>query len=410
MVAKMRDNHPNLFHRITEQQFTSGISAAKVEIRDVRSAMECYLAIKKVVASIQDGHTQLFDRGNLGIEELRYPFRLEAFSDGIFVTVIRKDYKRYLASQVLRINGMPIDGVLALTTAITSMDNQYGRIRPSVQDITFPRTLYGLGIIVSDYSVELAVVTKDGSTEEVRIEAVNDNTPINWSNWLNMGPTAGDYVNAATLLGDKTPLHLKKLGDNVEYYWFEHLADEKSIYLQYNQVADQSDHFETWAEFTERVWNYIDHHKADIGKLIIDLRYNDGGIARMFMPFLNHIIRSEALSQRGSLFVLTSNRTFSAAVIIMTEFSVHTEAIFVGTPAASPFNSFSSMNVVGIVPNRGWGVGVSSRQNDNSWSSHRQYYPPDILAPFTSQDFFLGRDPALSVIFSDMHFATLAED
>ena len=141
------------------------------------------------------------------------------------------------------------------------------------------------------------------------IRAVSDNSPIIWSNWLNIAPAAGEYVSAATLLGDNVPLHIKKLGENIEYYWFEHIREEKAIYLQYNQVADQRDHFETWAEFTKRVWNYINQHEADIEKQIIDRRYNDGGVARMFMPFLNHVIRSDTLSRKGNLFVLTSNRT-----------------------------------------------------------------------------------------------------
>ena len=159
VVTRMRENHPNLYHRINEKGFESTITAARLEISVADSVMECYLAIKKVVASIQDGHTQLFDRDNLGVEQLRYPFRLEAFSDGVFVTVIRKDYEQYLASRVLEIDGMSIDDVPALTTEITSMDNEYGRIRPFVQDITFAKTIYGLGITKVENELELTVRT-----------------------------------------------------------------------------------------------------------------------------------------------------------------------------------------------------------------------------------------------------------
>ena len=409
VVTQLKDHHPHIYYRISEEKFNTNVINATKEIKATKTDLECYFVIKKVVAGIQDGHTQLFDRGTLGIDNLRFPFRLDKFTDGAFITVIRKDYKKFLGAKVISINGKSIEQVLKLTSAITNIDNEFGKIRSSVQDITFARTMFGLGITNSEKIIELELITKDGKRENIEFESIFDTSPILWSNRLNMAPAKGDYISIVNLLGDKTPLHLKKQGDNIEFYWFEHLKKEKAIYFQYNQVANQRDHYETWVEFTNRIWQYIDSHKDEIDKLIIDIRYNDGGNGRTMVPFINQIIKRDKFCNGKNLLVLTSNRTYSAAVILMTELAVHTDAIFIGSPAGCPFNFFSDMEIVDNLPNSGAGLGIASRQIDNAWSHQTVFFQPDFPAPFSSNDYFSGKDPTLALALKGLGLKNIAE-
>ena len=82
VVETISDNHPNIYYRISEDRFADAVNEARTRIGNIDTAFDCYLVLKRVVAKIQDGHTQLFDRGRLGIEELRFPYRMERFSDG----------------------------------------------------------------------------------------------------------------------------------------------------------------------------------------------------------------------------------------------------------------------------------------------------------------------------------------
>lgn len=55
VVETISPNHPNIYFRISETQFAEVIDAARTRIGEVRSALDCFLALKRVVASVQDG-------------------------------------------------------------------------------------------------------------------------------------------------------------------------------------------------------------------------------------------------------------------------------------------------------------------------------------------------------------------
>ncbi len=398
VVATLRSKHPNLYYRISEQDFADVVAQARDQIKGARSDLESLYAIRRTIATIQDGHTQMDDRGaGLDLVGLRFPFRVDRFTDGVFITVIHQDHKAFLGSQIIAVDGVAMEDVYDVLERSANMDNQFGRIRPALAGLTFARILYGVGITQSVESVELDVITITGEPATLTLESIPDTGAILWSNRLNIGPTAGEYVHPAAVLGSRTPLHLRKQGPDVEYYWFEHVANAKALYVQMNQVANQRGGDETLAEFTDRVWRYVDDHTRDVEKLVLDLRYNDGGLARRIIPFVNEIIKRDHINNRNSLFVLVGKRTYSASVIFLTELVVHTNAVVIGDPPASPFGFFSDTRSVGNLPNSGFGLYVAGRQVDNSWSSDTVYFPPDIPAPFSSRDYFDGIDPGLEI-------------
>jgi hypothetical protein len=397
VVTQLQSHHPNLHYRISEEDFAAVIEQSRTEIRDARSDIEAYFAIKRTVASIQDVHTQLWEGGAFAISDLRFPFRLDRFTDGIFITVISKEYERALGARVIAINGTPVEEVLAIVDASTNADNEFGRIHPILTAITLARFMYGLGIADGMEKMVLDVIPMRGEPTTLTLESVADTSSISWFNRFNVGPTEGEYVHAPTLLGDDTPLHLKQRGQDGAFYWFEHLAEEKALYVQLNQIANQPGNDETLAQFTDRLWSYADERADEVRKIIIDLRYNDGGNALRIIPFVNEIIKRDLINDRESLFILVGNRTNSAAVIFLTELLFHTNPVVLGEPPACPFNFFSNSALRGNLPNSGFQLMVASRQIDNSWSNDTVYYRPDIPAPFSSSDYFGGHDPALEI-------------
>jgi hypothetical protein len=394
---QLRSYHPNLYYRISEEEFDAVIEQSRGEITDARSDLEAYFAIKKTVASIQDVHTQLWEGGAFPLSDLRFPFRLDRFTDGVFITVIAKEYENALGARVTAINGIPVEEVLAIVDGSTNADNEFGRIHPNLTAITLARFIYGLGIADGVDKIELNVIPAGGEPTRLSLESIADTSSISWFNRVVIGPTKGEYVHAASLLGDDTPLHLKRRGQDGAFYWFDHLDEEKTLYFQLNQVANQPGGDETLAQFTDRVWSYVDEHADEVDKLIIDLRYNDGGNALRIIPFVNEVIKRDHINDRESLFVLVGSRTNSAAVIFLTELLFHTDPIVIGEPPACPFNFFSNSVLRGNLPNSGFRLRVASRQIDNSWSNDTVYYRPDIPAPFSSSDYFGGRDPALEI-------------
>lgn len=397
VIAQLQAHHPHLYYRISPADVDALVAESRAEIRRARSDEAAYFAIRRVIAGVHDGHTQLWDNGAFRMSDLRFPFRLARFTDGVFITVIAQAYQSALGARVTAVNATPIDTVLAIAASTEGVDSPLARGRPSLTGITFARILYGLGLAANVDRVVLDVTLRDGQRTTLTLDAIADTNSIGWVNRVNEGPTVGEYVSAATMLGRRTPLHLRRQGPDLAYYWFEAVPGERALYVQLNQVGDEPGGPETLPQFTDRLWSYVDAHADAVDKLVIDLRYNDGGNAREIIPFVNEIIRHDALNRRGRLFVLVGERTYSAAVIFLTELVVHTNAIVLGDPPACPFNLFSDALSRGRLPNSGFELMVASRQIDNAWSPDTVYYPPDIPAPFSSQDYFAGRDPALEI-------------
>lgn len=136
-------------------------------------------------------------------------------------------------------------------------------------------------------------------------------------------------------------------------------------------------------------------------KLILDLRYNGGGDGSMAIPFVNELIKREhSINQPGRLYVLVGRKTFSASVSFLGEVKDHTAAIFVGEPPRSPYNHFGDPTSIDL-PNSGMQLDVSNRYWQFSTSDDESpTIPVRYPAPFSSDDYFAGKDPALDAILA----------
>jgi tetratricopeptide (TPR) repeat protein len=355
------------------------------------------------VAIIEDGHTGLLEEGIFNLLDLRFPFRVAEFTDGIYITTIEKKNEAFLGSRLRAVNGRPIENVLAAIEKVVSGDNEFGLRYWTLNGMVFARVLYGLKVIDNPNHVELELITGRGEPAKLTLHSIQANRPIGygWSQPLHVGPTEGEYVSPSDRLGEKRPLYFKNQGQGVKFYWFEHLVEEKTIYFQFNQVMNQPNHEESFAQFSARMWDYVDQNAGNISKFIIDLRYNNGGNGLLILPFLNQIIKRDYINKEGRLYVISGKKTYSAASILMYELAVHTRALFVGEPDACGADLFSDSRHAGNLPNSGFPLWIASLQFTNRWPiSNSEYFIPHFPAAFSSHDYFNGIDPAVDLILS----------
>lgn len=381
-ITKMKEIHPNIYYRIKEDEFNKVVEQSRFAIEHADSDFECYNAIRKVVASIKDGHTLLSYSGKIDFQASRLPLRINYFTDGCFITAIDTSNKELLGAQVSAVDGVPLEEAMQKIMNITSMDNDYGRRDRAMEMLRFPLVLFGLGISKNKSSVTLTLIDKQGTTfkhQITAIESFNDN----------------ELYTLKSLLQSRTPLHLK---NTQKYYWFEYLPESKAVYFQLNVVNNEPGNAESFDQFIKRFWQYVDDHTRETDKIIIDLRNNTGGSGRMVIPFVKEIIKRDRINTSGRLFTIVGNKTFSAAVVFITELITYTETVFVGDPTGCPSNLFSNNTAAGFLPNSNYRLYVATRQIDNSWSSNRDFFPPDIPASFSSAGYFNGEDPALDII------------
>ncbi|MCJ7579476.1 MAG: hypothetical protein MUP98_02960 [Candidatus Aminicenantes bacterium] len=403
IISKLESHHPNLYYKINKTIFDSIVAESRNEIAQSKSDIECYFAIRKIIAIIEDGHTALLENGIFNLLDLRFPFRVDEFTDGVYITLISKEHEMFLGSRVIAINGKPIENILATIEKVVSMDNEFGRKYFALNGISFARILYGLRIIDNSDHIDLELITKNGEPTKLKLQSILDDINIDygWSNRLNIGPTKGEYISSSDMHGEKTPLHFKNQGSKIKYYWFEHLVNERTLYFQFNQVMNQQNNDETFAQFSARMWDYIDQNAKNINKFIIDLRYNNGGNGIIILPFLNQIIKRDHINKEGSLYVISGKRTYSAASLLMNELAVHTHAIFVGEPDACGSDLFSDNRLVGNLPHSGFPLYIASLQFTRRFPvNNTEYFMPHFPAPFSSHDYFTGIDPAMDLILN----------
>jgi hypothetical protein len=193
-------------------------------------------------------------------------------------------------------------------------------------------------------------------------------------------------------LAEPLPRYLRNA---VQNYWFDFLPDERTVYFQFNQVRD--DPQEPFADFSRRLFGFLDDQVVD--RLVIDIRWNDGGNTFLEIPFLHRLIGSR-LNRRGSLFVIIGRRTFSAAQNFATLIDRHTEAIFVGEPTGSS-PTFVGETVEFELPYSHVQANVSDLLWQSSWPmDYRTWLPPTLYTPPTFATYRMNRDPAMEAILA----------
>lgn len=403
VVSKLEANHPDLFYKTDKAKFDSIVSESRREIAQSKSDLECHLAIRKIAASIEDGHTGLSEEGIFNLLDLRFPFRVAEFTDGVYITAIKKEYETFLGSRLRAINGQPIENILATIEKVVSADNEFGRRYWASNGIPFARVLHGLKVIDNPDRMELELITERGEPAKLTLHSIQDNSRMGygWSLPLQVGPTKGEYVSPPDRLGEKGPLHFKNQGPRIRFYWFEHLVKDQALYFQFNQIMNQPNQEESFAQFSDRMWDYVDQNAGNIRKFIIDLRYNSGGNGLLILPFLNQVIKRDFVNKEGRLYVISGKKTYSAASILMYELAVHTRAIFVGEPDGCGADLFSDSRPAGNLPNSGFPLWIASLQFTNRWPiSNSEYFIPHFPAAFSGHDYFNGIDPAVDLILS----------
>ncbi|HYO91471.1 MAG TPA: tetratricopeptide repeat protein, partial [Pyrinomonadaceae bacterium] len=189
-----------------------------------------------------------------------------------------------------------------------------------------------------------------------------------------------------------TPLWLK---DPENLYWFEYLEDSKTVYVQYNGVADKEK--ESIADFSKRLFAFVESHPVE--RLILDLRRNGGGNNFLNKPLLLGLIKSK-IDERGKFFTIIGRRTFSAAQNFVNELEKYTNTIFVGEPTAENVNFYGDAARIQL-PNSGLVVRASTLWWQNmDPRDKRQWTGPQVAAELTSEDYRTNNDPALKAIFA----------
>jgi len=360
--------------------------AALVASVPSRTDAELTYALATLLTGFGDAHSGLQGSALLGQS---LPLQFSSFEDGYFVTAADPAYASLVGAQVLGVGGHPIAEVEAAIARTVGRDNEGRWIQVQVANrLRYPGLLFAAGLLPALDSAPLRLRALDGRETTIAV-AADRRFPDIW----NMKPAPPGWTTIAQALPGPDPLYLRHPEKN---YWLEPLPDGRSLYFGFNTIRD--DPQESLAAFAARLETYVNAHNVD--RLVIDLRWNNGGNTQLYTPLLAALLRLDRIDRRGRLIVLIGRKTISAGQNFAAELQRFTPATFAGEPTAS------SPNFVGeddpfVLPYSKLMVNVSTLawqmslpQDRRTWIAPFLYLPPTFEALRRKQD------PLLDAILS----------
>jgi hypothetical protein len=376
-VENLKATHINLFHTVSEGDFNDAVKSLTDGVPEMDD-FEIALELIAISAMIGDGHTWTWFSETFNPERL--PFGLGELSDGVFIVETIPEFEDFVGRRIVSISGHPVESLLEKPYRFMSRDNEYTLLNARVHWLTNEAFLRYEEIVNPEGSIAIGIESKDGTIEVVDF----DFTP-------RMGYFSAKKVSVER---DTIPLYLQRTD---ETYWMEYLKKGKTLFVQINAVRDAEDG-PRLGQFAREIVKTFEAKKAK--KLVIDLRHNGGGNGDLTRTFVSAISRNDKINQPGRLFVITSPKTFSAALMFTVRLERATEALFAGVPGGGKPNSYGEFNAF-TLPNSGLHGSVSSRWHEEGEPDDtREFVPMDIPVSLSSKDYFAGRDPVLDAILA----------
>ncbi len=379
--------HPNAFYRLSRASWDSAVSSLNERLPGL-TRNQAVVGFMHLVAMVNDGHTAISPMFDPALGLNYYPIELHLFDDGLFVKSAAPAYASIVGAKVVSIGTATAEEAIKRVGTIVSHENDWFVRGLGPGYLSFAEILDGLGIADVKQPLSL-VVERSGRRETATIMIAGKYVPsghnrlagVQKTDWVDMRP------------GSSTPLWAKNPGMP---YWSEYVRSDSTLYVSYRGVINMPR--PTNQQFWQSVFATAD--SLTVNRFVIDLRENSGGNSFYNRQVVRGIIARPRLDQRGKLFVLTSGKTFSAAMNLVLDLEAWTNATIVGEPTGNATVFFGDHDEVRL-PVSGIAVNVSTLPwYPGDPRDKRSFVAPRVYAPMTSAQYRAGVDPAINAILA----------
>ena len=377
--------HPNAFYRLPRSRWDSAVTAIDAKLPGM-TRNQGIVALSQLVAMVSDGHTTInpfFDRA---MQAHYYPVEIELFDDGLFVKSAAPKYASIVGTKVMRIGKVTADSALVAVGTTFGHENNWWMRAWGPMRLTLVEIMDGLGL-VDDPNRFPITIDRNGKPETITLEPTGPIVPsghnpmagVDKTGWIDMRSTGA------------TPLWLRKPGLP---YWSEYVVTDSTLYVSYRAVANMNE--PTNPDFWRSVFAKAD--SLPVARMVIDIRENSGGNSFYNKRVIRGIVARPKLDRPDKLFVITGDRTFSAAMNLVQDLEQWTNATFVGEPTGNATVFFGDHDQI-TLPASGLTVNVSTLP----WypadpRDKRASITPRLFTPMTSSEYRSNVDPAMRAI------------
>jgi uncharacterized protein (TIGR03437 family) len=378
----------NFFYQLDPGTYQQAVGALQARITTATDA-EFYVGLQQLVAMSNDPHTNL----NLAYVYGLLPLSLYWFEDGLFVTAAAPEYAKTIGTQLIAVNGMPIDQVeQRLGTTFPYANNQWFHSQIPTY-VTSSFMLQGLDIIPAGLAaVPMTFQTSSGQQFIATISSSN-NAQVTGS----PGPTP-DYLQNPN-----------------SYYWYTYVAANRMIYAKYNVCEDDPNGI-TVAAYAAQILQTLDANPVDT--VVIDFRENGGGNEYLLYPLgvgLFQRLASLRANPNFRIYLVIDQGSFSSGMYTPMAF----KSGFLASMEHIPMPDTSGVMYVIGEPTGGKPIGFADIVVFKLpyWGATGYYstdyidqnegvipdlpsFNPDIYVPTRSTDYFAGFDPVMAAMLA----------
>jgi len=357
--------HPNPFTKVTRTEFTEAARAIGDSIGQ-RTDPQLAADLARLVAMIGDAHTSI-GLTQASARTTFLPLRVRWFPDGLYVTQAAEIHARALGKRVLRIGNKNAEECFDILRRYVSHENENWARLISANYFISPEILQAAEIIDA-----VGPVTYEFEDFE-----------------LTVAPASLALLNAPYLSRPKFPLYRR---NPAQPYWFEYLADSRTIYFQYNQCRETP--ALPFAQFTREMIAFIESNPVD--RLVFDFRNNTGGNSAILEQLLQALgtsfLAGKFLPSKGS-YLLIGRQTFSSASLNTADIKAQGATVLIGEPTGGGASGFGEVAPI-LLPNSQLSGQVSTRLVTVTGFPGSSI-APDIAVELTAADYFADNDPVL---------------
>ena len=335
---------------------------------------QIFARLSEVVGSLHQNHT-MFWGASFGPPDpkiavpMRYlPLHLWAFPEGIYVVGADEAHQSLIGSRVEAVGGVPIAEVVRRIRPTMSFRSEAEFAWSAPMRMTSVALLQGLDIAQRDAPVSI-MLSRAGATSTINLKPVD--TPVG----RKLGPPPG--VDPPRFLAQVPNPH-----------WFELLPGKRTVYAQFNQVADGDD--ETLQQFGLKLRDALADPAID--SVIVDLRHNNGGNTFLY-PELLRTLTAFSTRPGAQVYALIGRNVYSAAGNFVTDLERFASPVFVGEPTGNMGNQDGDEGQVLLPYSRFFATVAAVKWQLSFPGDDRATIVPHVPVPLTAADYFAGRDP-----------------
>ncbi len=337
---------------------------------------EIVLRLMRLVAKAGVAHNTVETEGKLDFHP--YPLQFFWYSDGAAVTHATEEYKLALGARIVQIGSMTPEELESAVSPYLSHENL-----PLLHDLS------------PDFMMNREIADHFGLADGDGVVEFTLERPGAKQFRLRVAPASSDsqehMISATEALQLPDPLYRKRPS---AWYWYEYLADSRSLYIQYNRC--RNDPKKSFKTFTRELFKFVDDlHTADgIERVIVDLRFNSGGDSSIVEPLIQGLKSRPRFSTKGHLYVLIGRGTFSSGMMAAISFREDLHAILVGEASGSPPNEYGEVKTL-TLPNSKIKIRYTTKYFRLIEDSDPLTLEPDIPIRRSIADFLSGHDQVL---------------